>query len=133
MIKFTAVMRRLPSMTHEEFVTHHRTVHGPLFKSLAASQKHVRRYVQSHPSPERIADFATSDFDGITDIWFDDLAGFMAVFTDPEYMRLVRPDELSFLDMSRIEVLLTHENVVMDGGREPVAGAAASQPVAAFG
>ena len=34
MIKFTILLRRKPSMTHDEFVPHHREKHAPLFSTL---------------------------------------------------------------------------------------------------
>jgi uncharacterized protein (TIGR02118 family) len=113
MIKFTAFMKRHPGMSQEEFVAYHRDQHGPLFKSLPASQKHVRRYVQSHPAREQIPGLTPSSFDGLTEIWFDDIAGFEAVFTDAEYMRTIRPDEQKFLDLETSQVMLTREHVVM--------------------
>lgn len=113
MVKFTVFMRRSPSMTQEQFVDHHRNKHSLLFKALPATQKYVRRYVQSHPVSTSILGFSETTFDGLTEIWFDDMASFEALFNDPEYLREIRPDEESFVDLKRSEILLTTETVII--------------------
>ena len=52
MIKFTALLPRHPSMTHEEFVRYHKDVHAPLLISDPVIRKYVRRYEQCHTGPE---------------------------------------------------------------------------------
>lgn len=114
MIKFTAMLCRNPALTHAQFVTHHKTSHAALFMSLESSRKHVRRYVQSHSLGIDVPGMPDSRYDGITEIWFDDVAGFAAVFTSPEYLATVRPDEESFLDLASGDTSLTTETVVHD-------------------
>jgi uncharacterized protein (TIGR02118 family) len=113
LIKFTAFMRRRPGLTHEQFVAHHREVHAPLFVALAATRKYVRRYTQSHPIAGRVPGFPPSTFDGITEMWFDDLPKCHALFGDAEYLRTIRPDEERFIDTSNTEMLLTVERAVI--------------------
>ena len=112
MIKFTAMLVRNPTLSHDQFVTHHKTTHAKLFMSLPASSQHVRRYVQSHNLGLDLPGIPASRYDGATEIWFDDVEGFAAVFTSPEYLATVRPDEESFLDLSAGDVFLSTENVV---------------------
>ena len=112
MIKFTAMLVRNPGLTAEEFVSHHKTVHAKLFMSLPASRRHVRRYVQSHALGVELPNMPPSRYDGITEIWFDDIDGFAAVFTSPEYLATIRPDEQSFLDLASGDTSLTTEHVV---------------------
>ena len=114
MYKFTVFMKRLPSMTQQEFVDYHRNQHAPKFLALPATKKYVRRYVQSHPVAASILGFRETGFDGLTEIWFDDMASFEALFNDPEYLQRIRPDEASFVDLERSEILLMHENVVIN-------------------
>lgn len=112
MIKFTAMLVRNPALTHEQFVTHHKTAHAELFMSLPASIENVRRYVQSHNVGSDLPGMPPSRYDGVTEIWFDDVAGFAAVFTSREYFATVRPDEESFLNLAAGDVFLSTENVV---------------------
>ncbi len=113
MIKFTILLRRHPTMTHDEFVAYHRQNHAPLFCALPEVRQHVRRYVQCHTLPASIPGLPPITFDGITEIWFDDVASLEAVFTAASYMRTIRPDEAKFLDLQRCEFVLSSESVVI--------------------
>ena len=113
MIKFTILLRRKPSMTHDEFVAYHRERHAPLFCALPAVRQHVRRYVQCHTVPVSIPGLPPVAFDGITELWFDDVAGLEAVFTSEPYMETIRPDEAQFLDLHACEFVLSTESVLI--------------------
>ena len=111
MVKFTILLRRNPAMTHDAFVAYHRDRHAPLFCALPEVREHVRRYVQSHTVPASIPGLPPVTFDGITELWFDDVAGLAAVFTADGYMRAIRPDEAKFLDLHGCEFVLSTETV----------------------
>lgn len=115
MIKFTILLRRKPSLTQQEFVEYHREKHAPLFCSLPEVQQHVRRYVQCHTISASLPGMPPITFDGITELWFDDVAGVEAVFGSEDYLRTIRPDEEKFLDLHRCEFVLSTENVVIAG------------------
>lgn len=113
MVKFTILLRRKPSMTRDEFVAYHRERHAPLFCALSAVRQHVRRYVQRHTVPASIPGLPPVTFDGITELWFDDVAGLEAVFASESYMETIRPDEAQFLDLHACEFVLSTENVLV--------------------
>ncbi len=113
MVKFTILLRRNPAMTHEEFAAYHREQHAPLFCSLPVVQQHVRRYVQCHTIAATLPGLPPIEFDGITELWFDDAAGLEAVFTAPGYMETIRPDEAKFLDLHGCEFVLSTETVLI--------------------
>lgn len=113
MVKFTILLRRHPSISHDAFVDHHRHTHAPLFQALPAVRQHVRRYVQSHALPLPMPGLPDAGFDGITEIWADDVDGLRTVFTSDEYMASVRPDEARFLDLHACAFLLSTETVVI--------------------
>lgn len=98
MIKMTMLLRRHPSLSHEQFVEHHIHRHGPLFRSIPEAREHVRRYIQTHPVAERTDAVAVNDYDGTAEIWFDSLQGLEAVLGSPTYREKVFPDEKTFLD-----------------------------------
>jgi hypothetical protein len=54
-----------------------------------------------------------SKFDGVAEIWFDDIAGAKAFFGSDGYRQNVIPDEQAFMDRKRCELLYTHEHSVM--------------------
>lgn len=111
MIKFTILLRRNPSMTHDEFTHYHREQHAPLFCGLPEVRQHVRRYVQSHTVPATVPGLPPVTLDGITELWFDDAAGLAAVFTADRYLATIRPDEAKFLDLHACEFVLSTETV----------------------
>ncbi len=113
MIKFTILLRRHPSMTHDDFVAYHRDRHAPLFCGLDTVREHVRRYVQCHTVAATLPGLPPVTFDGITELWFEDMAGLEAVFGSKSYMETVRPDEAKFLDLHACEFVLSGENVVI--------------------
>ena len=82
MIKFTILLTRKPSLTHEQFVDHRRNVHASLFMSVPAVRANVRRYVQQHALPVKLPSLPPVKYDGITELWFDDVDGIAKVFTD---------------------------------------------------
>ena len=113
MIKFTILLRRLPALSHGEFVAYHRTQHAPLFSSLPEVKAHVRRYVQCHTLPDDLPGLPPAAYDGTTELWFDDLAGLAAVFTAPRYLEIIRPDEAKFLDLPGCGFIVATENLVI--------------------
>lgn len=113
MIKFTILLKRKPSISHDEFVTYHKENHAALFKSLPAVQAHVRRYTQQHTVPLDMPGLPPVKWDGITEIWFDNENDIAAVFNDEEYLAKIRPDEQEFLDIPSCDCLVTTENFVI--------------------
>ncbi|WP_375459258.1 EthD domain-containing protein [uncultured Enterovirga sp.] len=114
MIKFTVLLIRAPSLSHAEFVEHHKGVHAGLFMSLPVVKATVRRYVQQHAIPAELPGMPPVKYDGITELWFADVDALARCFSDPEYMARVRPDEASFLDLHACEFVVSRENVVAD-------------------
>ena len=113
MIKFTILLRRNPSMSHAEFVAYHKERHAPLFCALPAVRIHVRRYVQGNTLNAELPGFPDVRFDGVTELWFDDVQGLAALFTDDGYLQTVRPDEERFLDLHACEFVLTTETMLI--------------------
>lgn len=113
MIKFTILLARKSSLTQEEFVDHHRHVHAALFLSVPAVQATVRRYVQQHAMPVTLPGMPPVKYDGITELWFDDVDALARCFSDAEYLERIRPDEASFLDLERCDFLVTEQTPVL--------------------
>ena len=113
MVKFTILLKRNPAMSHADFVKHHQTAHAPLFMSIPAVKAHVRRYVQQHALPVELPGLPPAKYDGITELWFDEVAGIAAVFGDAKYMERVRPDEKRFLDLHECDFIVSEETVMI--------------------
>ena len=112
MVKFTILLVRKPSLTHAQYVDHHRDTHAALFMSVPVVKATVRRYVQQHALPVELPGMPPVKYDGITELWFDDIEAIGRLFSDPEYLERVRPDEASFLDLERCDFIVSQENSV---------------------
>lgn len=120
MIKLVAMLRRRPDLSVEEFVTHWRDVHGPLIASEPTLSRHILRYEQHvRLGPEPLC--GTPDVDGVAVQWFSSADDFVAFVSEPAYASLVAPDERRFLDLDRIEYVLTREPTVVIGDGAPEA------------
>ena len=112
MVKFTILLVRKPSLTHEQFVDHHKRVHAPLFLSIPVVKQTVRRYVQQHRISVELPGLPAPKYDGITELWFDDVESLGRCFSDSDYMAHVRPDEASFLDLHACDFIVSSETVI---------------------
>jgi len=113
MIKLSILMVRRSDLTYEQFIQHWREVHGPLFAAQSESKQYVRCYIQDHRTGDALPGTTASNFDGIAEIWFDDISGAKAFFESDGYRQNVIPDEEAFMDRKRCELLYTHEHSVM--------------------
>ena len=113
MIKLSILMVRRSDISYEDFIHHWREVHAPLFAAQPESRKYVRRYSQDHRTGDVLPGTIASNFDGIAEIWFDDISAAKAFFASDGYQRNVIPDEEAFMDRKRCELLYTHEYPVM--------------------
>ncbi|HBX78201.1 MAG TPA: hypothetical protein DEG43_11170 [Acidimicrobiaceae bacterium] len=114
MIRLTATLFRNPELTHQEFLEHWMGSHGPLIASLPNLSKHIVRYEQ-HPRAGDGPLFGTEGCDGVTVQWFESEAGFLGFLSEPDYQTYIAPDEKVFLDMNRVQFVLTSEPTVVFG------------------
>lgn len=115
MIKFTILLKRKIGTSAEQFVEHHRQRHAQLFMSIPVVKETVRRYVQQHALDVALPGMPPRKYDGITELWFDDLESLGRCFSDAEYLQKVRPDEESFLDLAGCDFIVSNENPVFQG------------------
>jgi uncharacterized protein (TIGR02118 family) len=80
MIKLSILMVRRSDLTYEQFIQHWGEVHGPLVAAQSESKQYVRRYIQDHRTSDALPGTTASNFDGIAEIWFDDISGAKAFF-----------------------------------------------------
>ena len=114
MIKLTALLPRLPSMSRTEFIDYHKSVHAPLLLSDTFTRKLVRRYEQAHNTGGSIPglDLPLHHFDGIAELWFDSFDDLVEYYTSDHYFEVIQPDEKRFIDHARALVVISTVNVV---------------------
>lgn len=59
----------------------------------------------------------TAPFDGGAEFWGDSVEKVMAVFQDPEYLSVVVPDELKFIDKSKAVMMIGHGETKWGGSK----------------
>jgi uncharacterized protein (TIGR02118 family) len=88
-LKIVSVIKRRRDLTFEQFLEHWQERHPAFVTRLPG----LRRYIQSPavPHPRR-----TWPWDGMAQLWFDDLRAIKLAFESPEADRM-REDELNFI------------------------------------
>ncbi|MFO0690943.1 MAG: EthD domain-containing protein [Myxococcota bacterium] len=124
MIKLVFCCRRKAGLTREAFQKRWLEVHGPLVRRLRAELPMMKRYVQSHtlvgPAGDaveaglRASRGTRAAYDGITEVWFDDLAsmgGGSGEAARAAGQRLLE-DEAEFIDFADSVVFVTQEHEI---------------------
>jgi hypothetical protein len=117
MVKMIYALRRLKSLSLEEFQTHWLEYHSQFGRRV----KSLRRYVQYHtladdPIREAMAQAGAShvdSFDGISCAWFDDLDTLRAEMND-DVVKAAIEDEKHFIDHGRSLACIVDERVVVE-------------------
>jgi len=109
MVKLIVCAKRKPEISHEEFARYWRENHGPLVKGVPEFIRHVRRYVQCHIVSNSAPLGASSEYDGVAELWFDSVDELNKAFSEPRYLELIRPDELKFADLGNCVSFVTEE------------------------
>lgn len=109
MIKLIVCAVRRHDLTHEQFDAYWRESHGPLVRSVTEFTRHVRRYVQAHIAQADVPLAQPGGYDGIAELWFDDVDALNRAFAEPRYLEVIRPDELKFVDLGKTRSFVTEE------------------------
>ena len=112
MLHILYFITRKPSLGDEEFHRYWKDTHGPIAARIAQTW----RYEQSHRIP---LEGTNSPYDGAAEAWIEDQAALDALRTSAEYVNGALADEPNFIDMNRVEWLVTHDHVIKDGPQTP--------------
>jgi uncharacterized protein (TIGR02118 family) len=108
MIKVVYCINKKAGLTDEEFFRYWESVHGPIGARIPG----LRGLVQSH----RVcvsADTRRRDYDGMAELWFDDMEALLAARQSPEW-KASTEDELNFVDHDRVAYFVSEERVILD-------------------
>lgn len=112
MIHVLYFISRKAALEPAEFHRYWREVHGPI----AARIPQLRRYVQSH---REYSLPGNAPFDGAAEVWLEDEAALAELRREPAYLEGALADEPNFIDMQRVQWLMTTDHVVLDGAIAP--------------
>jgi uncharacterized protein (TIGR02118 family) len=107
MIKLVYCVTKKAGLTDGEFFGYWKNVHGPI----GARIPRLRRLVQSR----RLAipgDKRQPAYDGIVELWFDDIEALLAARQSPEW-KASTDDEANFIDENKTAYLVTEEHAIL--------------------
>ncbi len=107
MIKLVYCIRRKPGLSPEEFFHYWLDKHGPIGARIPGLRKFVQSRAISVPG-----DAAAPDFDGMVELWFDDIAALLAARRSEEW-RAATADEAHFIDPTRVAYFVSEEREVL--------------------
>jgi uncharacterized protein (TIGR02118 family) len=120
-IKLVFCLRRLPSLTREEFQRYWLDRHGPLVRAHAATLG-IRRYVQTHTLDVPVNDALRASrggpegYDGVAELWWDGAEALAAATTTPEgraAAEALLEDERRFIDLARSPLFVAVERSII--------------------
>ncbi|WP_426571517.1 EthD domain-containing protein [Aquihabitans sp. McL0605] len=123
MLKVIFCLRRSPDLSREEFQRYWREHHAPLVQAHAEALG-IRRYVQEHSIDDSISLLVAGErnppapFDGVAELWFDDLDALAATAATEEGRAAgaaLLADERTFVDLPNSPFFITEEAVMVDG------------------
>jgi uncharacterized protein (TIGR02118 family) len=113
MIKVSVFLTRRPDLTHEQFRRYWTEKHAPLVMSLDLFKTHVRRYIQQHPLSSVPEGFPVIPYDGVAEVWLDDLPSAMTILGHRDFASIVEKDEENFLDRSKKVMFVSSESPII--------------------
>jgi uncharacterized protein (TIGR02118 family) len=108
MIKLVYCITKKASLTDQEFFRYWEDIHGPLGARIPG----LRKLVQSHRLKVP-GDSRRPDYDGMAELWFDDLEALLTARQSPEWKASTQ-DEENFIDHNKTAYFVSAEHIVMD-------------------
>jgi len=108
MIKLVYCITKKADLTDEEFFHYWENVHGPI----GARIPRLRKLVQNHRLTVD-GDKYRPDYDGMAELWFDDVEALAAARQSPEW-KASGEDEANFIDRNKIAYFVSEEHTIMD-------------------
>ena len=113
MIKVSAFLTRRPDLTHEQFGQYWKDKHASLVMSLDSFTSSVRRYIQQHSVDNVPGALPIAPYDGVAELWFDDLSSALTTFAHQDFASIVAKDEENFLDRTKTVIFLSSESRIV--------------------
>ena len=95
MVKLVYCICRKPGLTRDEFIRYWAEVHAPIGARIPGLRQLVHSYALAAPGDSR-----PPDFDGMAELWFDDLRAIIVARQSTEWAASTA-DEANFVDLSR--------------------------------
>jgi hypothetical protein len=120
-VKLLSLMKRLPSMTHAEFMYAWRQRHAPLMQEQFDFWKHVRGYTQHEVLQDATRSMVSGKkanssmaYDGVAELRFNSLTDLKAALTCDAYRNVIHTDTATFKGEGSHSFLASEELVYDD-------------------
>lgn len=114
MIKLVYCITKKAGMSEDNFFCYWQNVHGPIGARIPQLRKLVQSRTKTVPG-----DQCGPDYDGMAELWFDDVDALLAARRSPEW-KASSEDEANFIDHNKVAYFVTEEHVILDKGpQEP--------------
>jgi uncharacterized protein (TIGR02118 family) len=113
MVKISVFLMGRSDLTHEQFIQYWKDKHASLLMSLDSFKSSVRRYTQQHSLKNVPGDLPIVPYDGVAEVWFDDLSSAMALFGHQDYTTIIVKDEENFLDRTKTTLFISSETKIV--------------------
>jgi uncharacterized protein (TIGR02118 family) len=108
MIKLVYCITKKAGLTDEEFFHYWQNIHGPI----GARIPQLRKLVESHRLTVP-GDKSRPDYDGMAELWFDDIEALLAARESPEW-KASTEDEANFIDHNKVAYFVSQEHTLAD-------------------
>jgi uncharacterized protein (TIGR02118 family) len=108
MVKLVYCITKKAGWTDEEFFRYWKDVHGPLGVRIPG----LRKLVQSRRLTVA-EDKCQPDYDGMAELWFDDVEDLLAARRSPEW-QASSEDEANFIDTDKVAYFVSEEHILCD-------------------
>ena len=107
MVKLIYCICRKPGLSRDRFLRYWAEVHAPIGARIPGLRKLVQSYALEIPQDTR-----PPDFDGMAELWFDDVEAILHARRSPEWAASTA-DEVHFVDPTRSAYLVTEERQII--------------------
>ena len=80
---------------------------------MPATQQVARRSIHLHITADTIEALPTATYDGIAEVWVDDISAAATLFASQHYNTVIAAGEANFLDRSKTVFLYSDETVTV--------------------
>ena len=108
MIKLVYCITKRTGLTDQQFRHYWASVHGPIGARIPGVRKLVQSCRLSIPG-----DKYRPDFDGMAELWFDDMKALLTARQSPEW-QAATDDEANFIDHNKVAYFVSEEQVILD-------------------
>ncbi len=112
MVKLVYCITKRAGLTDEEFFRYWKNIHGPIGARIPRLRKLVQSHVLTVPGDKR-----RPDYEGMAELWFDDLEALLATRQSPEW-KASTEDERNFIDHNKVAYFVSEEHIILDRTKE---------------